>query len=56
MLYAAQIWGFERFNNVEKLFRFFLKKCYICLQTVPITFHIWKPTMVHYSVLQLNFT
>ena len=26
MLYGAQIWGFERFNNVEKLFRFFIKK------------------------------
>ena len=51
MLYAAKIWGFERFNNVEKLFRFFIKKCCICHQTVPITFLIWKSTLhvnLHY--------
>ena len=26
MIYAAQVWGFKKFDDVEKLLRFFIKK------------------------------
>ena len=37
MLYAAQVWGFIRYDAAEKLLRFFIKRFFICrliLQTI----------------------
>lgn len=35
MFYAAQVWGYERYDDVEKLFRFFIKKILYLPATTP---------------------
>ena len=35
MLYAAQVWGFERYDSVEKLLRFFVKKLHYLPSNTP---------------------
>ena len=35
MLYAAQVWGFKKFDDVEKLLRFFIKKMLYLHKTTP---------------------
>ena len=35
MLYAAQVWGFKEYEDVEKLFRFFIKKMLFLHKTTP---------------------
>ena len=35
MLYGSQIWGYERYDSVEKLFRYFIKKMFILPSNTP---------------------
>lgn len=35
MFYGAQIWGFQKFDDVEKLFRFFIKKMLFLPKNTP---------------------
>lgn len=35
MLYAAQVWGYQKYDEVEKLFRFFIKKMLYLPTTTP---------------------
>ena len=58
MFYAAQVWGFERHESVEKLFRFFIKKMIYLPSNTP-NYVLYLETMhnsLFVSTLNLHFT
>lgn len=58
MFYAAQIWGFQKYDEVEKLLRFFVKKMLFLHKTTP-NYVIHLETSMHsmfITTLQLHFS
>ena len=35
LMYGAEVWGFKSYEEVNKLLRYFLKKCFIYRKTLP---------------------
>ena len=58
LFYGAQVWGYERYEQVEKLFRFFIKKIlYLPLNTPNYMLHIETGLPCMYiETLKLHFS
>lgn len=57
MFYAAQVWGYEKFDEVEKLFRYFIKKMLYLPTTTP-NYMLYLETglpSLYLSTLKLHF-
>lgn len=48
MFYASQVWGYKKYDDVEKLFKFFIKK----MLRLPMN----TPNSLYTSTLKLHFT
>lgn len=58
MFYAAQIWGYEKYDDVEKLFRFFIKKMLFLPANTP-NYMLYLETgfsSLYISSLKLHFS
>lgn len=57
MLYSAQVWGYQKYDEVEKLFRFFIKKMLYLPSTTP-NYMLYLETglnSLYISTLRLHF-
>ena len=57
MFYAAQVWGYKKYDEVEKLLRFFIKKLLYLHKTTP-NYMLYLETgldSLFLSTLKLNF-